>query len=99
MTFEPLRTILKAATAAGSLAFACAFSTDAHAQPLPPEPPAVYITTASPSYYEGHAVYYYNSRWGWRDPHGWHWYEHEPAVLHEHRVHAPPARYHYEHRR
>jgi hypothetical protein len=99
MTLGTFRTTMKAAAAAGALAFAGALSTDAQAQPL--EPPAVYITTASPYYYEGHAVYWYNNRWGWREPHGggWHWYEHEPQALHEHRVHAPPARYHYEHRR
>ena len=93
------RTMMAAATAAGALVLASAFSTDAHAQPFPPEPPAVYITTARPVYYESHPVYWYNTRWGWREHGGWHWYEHEPQVLHERRMHGPPPRYHYEHRR
>jgi hypothetical protein len=82
---------------------------DAAAQiPLPPPPPlpavvvappSVVVTTARPVYYEGHAHYWYGNHWYWRDPHGWHTYEAEPRYLREHRFHAPPPRYHYEHRR
>jgi hypothetical protein len=86
--------------ALGTFAFSLVLSTAAVAQPGPPDaPPPVFIATVEPVYFEGHAAYWYGSHWYWRDPHGWHWYANEPGFLRDHRAHARPARYHYEHRR
>jgi hypothetical protein len=58
----------------------------------PPEP--VFVATTPPVYYEGHASYWYHNQWVWRDGHGWHGYDHEPAYLHDHRGRpAPRPRY------
>jgi hypothetical protein len=88
--------------AAGAFGLCLAVSNVAAAQVVvsfaPPTP--AFIATSRPVYYEGHASYWYGNHWVYRDPHGWHRYEAEPAYLHGYRGHAPPARYHYEgHRR
>jgi hypothetical protein len=60
-------------------------------------PPAAYIATATPEYYEGRPVYYYNNSWYYRDHYGhWGYYRHEPAYLVERRSHwgAGPGYYH-----
>jgi hypothetical protein len=45
-------------------------------------PPADYIATVQPVYYEGHAAYWYGNRWYYRDAGGrWGHYDHEPAAL------------------
>ncbi len=75
----------------GALASVLLVSAKAAAQWEPPPPE--YIATTEPAYYEGHAAYYYNSHWYWRDAHGgWNHYEHEPAFLADRRAHFPPAR-------
>ena len=61
----------------------------AHYDPPPPE----FIATTEPAYYEGHAAYWYNNRWVWRDEHGaWNHYDQEPRDLADRRAHFPPAR-------
>ena len=69
-------------------------------------PPAAYIATVTPEYYEGRPVYWYNDNWYYRDRHNhWVYYRHEPAYLRERRGHwvhererdhrREPARYRY----
>ena len=75
-------------------------STVAFAQEGPPPfPPATYVATVEPVYYQGAPMYWYNNYWYWRDAHAqWHYYQREPQFLHERRMHAPPARYVHEQR-
>jgi hypothetical protein len=79
----------------------------AHAQwtppPPPPQggqwapPPPEYIATTEPVYYEGHAAYWYNNHWYWRDAGGnWGHYDQEPAFLADRRMHSPPDRREFE---
>jgi hypothetical protein len=44
-------------------------------------PPAEYIATAEPVYYEGHPAYWYNNRWYYRNAGGWNYYHGEPGYL------------------
>lgn len=78
----------------GLLAAALAVVTSAAAQmPPPPPPPPEFIATTEPAYYEGHAAYWYNGHWFWRDEHGaWNHYDREPPFLADRRAHFPPAR-------
>jgi hypothetical protein len=62
-------------------------------------PPSVVIATSQPVYYQGHPSYWYGGHWYWRDHQSWHSYGSEPGYLHDHRVHGPPQRHYYEHRR
>jgi hypothetical protein len=102
---------------AGALALGSAATqtTDAHAQvvisggvgvTVGVYPPAAYIATATPEYYEGRPAYYYNNSWYYRDHGRWSYYRHEPVYLRgrrdhwvERRVHErvvrEPVRYHY----
>ncbi|HEY3818202.1 MAG TPA: hypothetical protein VGL81_13575 [Polyangiaceae bacterium] len=78
-------------TALGALAAVSLVGSSAAAQWAPP--PAEYIATTEPVYYEGHAAYWYSGHWFWHDEHGvWNHYDHEPAVLADHRAHAAPVR-------
>jgi hypothetical protein len=70
-------------------------------------PPAAYIATAQPEYFENRPVYYYNNSWYYRDHGRWSYYRSEPDYLRgrranwgEHRygggrVVREPVRYHY----
>lgn len=49
-------------------------------------PPADYIATMQPVYFEGHASYWYNNRWYYRDGGHWGHYDREPAGLAAHRA-------------
>jgi hypothetical protein len=83
-------------SAAGALAAVSLIGAPANAQWVPP--PAEYIATTEPVYYEGHAAYWYGNHWNWRDAHGaWNHYDREPPALAERRVHAAPARRSFEH--
>jgi hypothetical protein len=70
---------------------------DAQAQYIaPPAPPAAYIATVSPEYFEGRPVYFWNNQWYYRDAHGWNFYRNEPGYLHDRRGHwNERVRYHY----
>jgi hypothetical protein len=82
-------------SAVGALAAVSLIVTPAAAQWDPP--PAEYIATTEPVYYEGHAAYWYNNHWFWRDEHGgWGHYDNEPAFLADRRAHSPPARQSFE---
>jgi hypothetical protein len=59
-------------------------------------PPAAYIATVQPEYYEGHPVYFYNGYWHYREGGRWAYYHGEPPYLHDRRGHwEEHARYHY----
>lgn len=49
-------------------------------------PPADYLATVEPVYYEGHAAYWYHNRWVYRDGGRWGHYNGEPAGLAAHRA-------------
>jgi hypothetical protein len=45
-------------------------------------PPPAYIATSQPVFYEGHASYWYNGHWVYRDGGGrWGYYRSEPGYL------------------
>jgi hypothetical protein len=48
-------------------------------------PPAWYIATTRPTYYEGHASYWYGNRWHYREGNRWRAYREEPRYLRERR--------------
>ena len=54
-----------------------------------------FVATAEPVYYDNHAVYFYLYHWRYRDARGWHFYDTEPALLRDRRMHSPPARWFY----
>jgi hypothetical protein len=58
-------------------------------------PPAGYIATATPVYYQGYATYWYGGRWYWRDGGAWRAYRSEPGYLREHRASGLPPRQSY----
>jgi hypothetical protein len=61
-------------------------------------PPAEYIATTNPIYFEGHPAYFYNDYWHYRDERGrWIYYRTEPRFLAERRAHHMPVRRYYEH--
>jgi len=77
--------------AAGALAAALFIGAPAAAQWDPPPPE--FIATTEPAYYEGHAAYWYNNHWFWRDEHGgWNHYEQEPPYLADRRGRFPMTR-------
>jgi len=78
----------------GALAAVCLAGTPAAAQYRPP--PVEVIATLRPVYHEGHATYWYNNYWHYRDAHGaWAYYHTEPAFLRDHRLHHPAEYHHY----
>jgi len=83
-------------SALGAAAAVGLIGTPAAAQWVPP--PAEWIATTEPVYYEGHAAYWYNNHWYWHDEHGaWNHYDNEPAGLAERRAHYTPVRRSFEH--
>jgi len=58
-------------------------------------PPAAFIATTSPVYYEGHAAYWYGGSWQYRDGGRWQRYQTEPRSLHERRTRQEPQRHFY----
>ena len=58
-------------------------------------PPAAYIATTDPYYFDGQAAYWYNNRWFYRNGNGWGGYAHEPAGLAVRRSQGGPARVNY----
>lgn len=59
-------------------------------------PPAAYIVTTSPVYYEGRATYWYGGRWYYRDGGRWSYYHRAPPMLRERHVQGVPVRRNYE---
>jgi hypothetical protein len=88
---------LAGALSVGALAAIFLAGSPAAAQYVPP--PAEIVATLTPVYHEGHATYWYNGYWHYRDGHGaWAYYHTEPAFLRDHRF-AHPAEYHHYGRR
>ena len=61
------------------------YSGDASAQRVWGGPPAAYVASYSPFYYNGVAHYYYGNQWYYRDHGAWRGYEHTPGFLYDHR--------------
>jgi hypothetical protein len=55
-------------------------------------PPAAYVATTAPVYYDGYPTYWYGGRWYRRDHRGWQAYRQEPQHLREHRARGVPPR-------
>jgi hypothetical protein len=88
---------LASVLAIGAVSAICLAGTPAAAQYAPP--PAEVVATLTPVYHEGHATYWYNGFWHYRDTHGaWAYYHEEPAFLHDYRGHHPVEVHHFEHR-
>ena len=88
-------TFLKRVACVGLLA-TCLFSTEAQAQVFIP-PPAEWLATTTPVYFEGRAAYWYGGRWFYRDGNAWGYYRDEPGFLRDYRVRRPePERRYYE---
>jgi hypothetical protein len=58
-------------------------------------PPAWFIATAQPVYFEGHAAYWYGDRWYYRDRGAWRYYHDEPEHLRDYRGHHEGGRQFY----
>jgi hypothetical protein len=58
-------------------------------------PPAPFIATTSPVYYQNHATYRYGNRWHYRHGRRWHTYRAEPRYLRSYRKNHQPQRYFY----
>jgi hypothetical protein len=83
------RFTLVAAMSAFSAGLLVAVPAAAQWDPPPPE----FVATTEPAYFEGHAAYWYNGHWFWRDEHAnWNHYDREPPYLADRRAHFPPAR-------
>jgi hypothetical protein len=62
-------------------------------------PPAEYIATTPPVYYEGRPCYYYDGYWRYRDDRGaWRYYTQEPQTLYQRRSREPQRHVYYENR-
>ena len=102
----------KAITLVITIAIALGSSTEARAQVVITfAPPAAYIATSQPEYFEGRPVYWYNNNWYFRDHGRWSYYRREPVYLRDRRAHwaqdhrgqrrdvrhedRPDGRYHY----
>ena len=89
------RTLL---TALGVAIALCLLSTPAQAGVrIEIFPPAAFIATSTPVYFEGHAAYWYGDRWYYRDGRDWRYYHEEPHYLHDWRGHHEFERHYYEH--
>ena len=62
-------------------------------------PPAAFMATATPVYFEGHAAYWYGNSWHYRDGRNWRTYRVEPRYLREYRTRREPERRYYGNRR
>jgi hypothetical protein len=77
--------LLKGALLMGAVSAALA-ATPAQAQiEVRVGPPAWYIATTRPTYYEGHASYWYGNRWHYREGNRWRAYREEPRYLRDRR--------------
>jgi len=86
--------LLALALSVGAVAAICLIGTPGAAQYEPP--PAEVIATLVPVYHEGHATYWYNGYWHYRDGRGaWAYYHEEPVYLREWRGHNAFVWHHY----
>jgi hypothetical protein len=78
------------------LAAVTSYVPEAHAQAIVVGyPPATYVASYSPVYYNGYAHYYYGNRWWYRDHVGWHNWATEPGYLGGYRAGWGGRRYHW----
>ena len=59
------------------------------------EPPAAFVATSEPVYFEGRPHYWYNNQWYYRDHGRWSYYRTEPPFLYQRRMawgHGPVVR-------
>lgn len=81
----PFKTLLKSVAGAGALAL-CLAAAPAQAQvEIRLAPPGWFIATTRPQYHDGHAAYWYNNRWVYRDGRQWRQYREEPRELRDRR--------------
>jgi hypothetical protein len=79
----------------GALA-ACLASAPAQAQvEIRISPPAWFIATNRPVYFEGRPSYWYGNQWHYREGRTWRTYRTEPKFLRDHRGPQRPDRRHY----
>jgi hypothetical protein len=62
-------------------------------------PPAEFVASFTPEYFEGRPVYYYRNMWYYRDGNRWSYYRSEPAYLRDRRSHWEHERSHYHYHR
>ena len=84
----------KGALCAAGISSCLLISTPAAAQ-IEIFPPAAFIATSSPVYFEGHAAYWYNDQWYYRDGPAWRHYSSEPTFLRDYRGRHEPVRQYY----
>jgi hypothetical protein len=89
-----VRTVV-AATAISILTVVALPPQVANAQVVVEFPPAAYLATVEPFYYENHATYWYRDHWRYRDGGGWHMYDREPPFLASRRALWAPGRWYY----
>jgi hypothetical protein len=58
-------------------------------------PPAWFVATNQPTYYEGHASYWYGNQWHYRDGRTWRTYREEPRMLRDRRDRHQDGRHYY----
>lgn len=69
---------------------------EACAQYAPASPPAAYIATTQPEYFDGRPVYWWHHYWYYRDGPRWNFYNDEPLTLTGRRANwNNRSRYHY----
>jgi len=90
---------LALAVSIGALAAVCLTGSPGAAQIIVSPPPVEVIATLTPVYHEGHAVYWYNGYWHYRDHGAWVYYHTEPVFLHDWRMHHHFTYHHYGWRR
>ena len=54
-------------------------------------PPAAFVATAEPVYFEGRPAYWWGGRWYWRERGAWRYYHEEPVYLREWRGRRVPG--------
>jgi hypothetical protein len=89
-----LVTMLKGVLCVGAI-FLCLLAAPAQAQIVVIAPPAAFLATATPVYFEGRAAYWYGGLWYYRDGGNWGYYHDEPAHLRDYRAHHEPVRQFY----
>jgi hypothetical protein len=100
MTSSSFRRLLGGVLLGAATAAASGCDVEAYPAAYPDDggdyPPAAFIATAEPVYYEGHASYWYGNHWVYRDGNRWGSYRREPPALAQRRAeHGEPPRTNY----
>jgi hypothetical protein len=90
MTPTSFSRLLGSALLCATVTMACGCAVEAYPASYPGDdggyPPADFIATAEPVYYDGHATYWYNNHWVYRDGNRWGSYRQEPRELAQRRA-------------